>query len=97
MSKQKFKKDALYLREESFKKQQKAQKQFFSDVKNYNKSSELEYRELLSLPKEGALEISQIKAAYRRIIKVVHPDAGGSHERFIEITKARDFLLQDIQ
>jgi curved DNA-binding protein CbpA len=55
-----------------------------------------EHRELLCLPTEGKLEVSQIKAAYRKIIKKVHPDVGGSHEKFIEITKARDTLLEKL-
>jgi curved DNA-binding protein CbpA len=105
MSKQKYKQDKIFLREESFKKQQKAQEQFAEDVKEFNKikahqtqqHSEREHRELLCLPVVGTLEASQIKTAYRLIIKEVHPDIGGSHDMFIKVTKARDTLLHNIK
>jgi len=41
------------------------------------------------------LEVSQIKSAFRVIAKKTHPDVGGSHEKFIKITQARDALLRE--
>lgn len=68
------------LRQETYIKQRKIQE-------------EIEYRKLLCLPTEGVLEESQIKSAYRKAAKSEHTDIGGSHERFVKITIARDTLL----
>ncbi|WP_026607833.1 molecular chaperone DnaJ [Methylocapsa acidiphila] len=51
------------------------------------------HREVLNLPMEGALEPSEIRAAFRRLAKTAHPDAGGSDEDYRRITEARDALL----
>ncbi len=53
-----------------------------------------EYREVLNLPMEGALEAAEINAAFRRAAKTAHPDAGGSDEDYRSITDARDALLR---
>jgi hypothetical protein len=53
-----------------------------------------EHREVLDLPMEGSLEAAQITAAFRRLAKTAHPDAGGSSERYRRITEARDALLE---
>jgi hypothetical protein len=53
-----------------------------------------EYRELLNLPMEGALKTAEINAAFRRLAKIAHPDAGGSDEHYRSITEARDALLK---
>ncbi len=53
-----------------------------------------EHREVLDLPMEGALEPSQIKAAFRRLAKTAHPDAGGSDKSYRSIVEARDALLR---
>ena len=37
----------------------------------------------------------QINAAYRERAKTAHPDHGGDPERFEELTKARDILVDD--
>lgn len=52
-----------------------------------------EHREALDLPVEGVLEPAQINAAFRRLAKSAHPDAGGSDERYRRIAEARDALL----
>ncbi len=52
-----------------------------------------EYREVLELPLEGPLEVAEINAAFRRLAKIAHPDAGGSDEDYRTITEARDALL----
>lgn len=51
-------------------------------------------REALNLPMEGALEPSEINAAFRRMAKIAHPDAGGSDEHYRLIAQARDALLE---
>jgi hypothetical protein len=55
---------------------------------------EQEYREVLNLPLKGTLQSSQINAAFRRLAKAAHPDAGGSNEQYHRITEARDALLK---
>jgi hypothetical protein len=56
-----------------------------------------ELREVLNLPMEGALEASQISAAFRRQAKTAHPDAGGSDEHYRRIAEARDALLKQFR
>jgi curved DNA-binding protein CbpA len=43
---------------------------------------------------EGALKPSEINAAFRRLAKTAHPDAGGSGEHYRRIAEARDVLLK---
>ncbi len=54
-------------------------------------------REVLNLPMEGALEPSQINAAFRRLAKIAHPDAGGSNDHYRRIAAARDALLEQFE
>lgn len=80
--------------------QRKNQKEFNETIKNHtNKKTknDKKHRELLCLPLEGNLKVEEIKIAYRKVVKRVHPDVGGSHEKFIEITLARDILLNSVQ
>jgi hypothetical protein len=55
---------------------------------------EREYRAMFNLPLGGALRASEINAAFRKLAKSAHPDAGGSHAAFIRISEARDALLE---
>ncbi|MEP9356802.1 J domain-containing protein [Xanthobacter sp. KR7-65] len=52
------------------------------------------HRETLELPLDGALEPIQINAAFRRLAKTAHPDAGGSDADYRRIAEARDALLE---
>ncbi|WP_454915549.1 J domain-containing protein [Xanthobacter sediminis] len=54
------------------------------------------HREALDLPLEGALEPAQINAAFRRLAKAAHPDAGGSDAHYRRIAEARDALLAHV-
>jgi predicted outer membrane protein len=56
-----------------------------------------EHREVLNLPLEGALKPSEINAAFRRLAKTAHPDAGGSDEHYRRIAEARDALLKQFE
>ncbi|WP_428739003.1 J domain-containing protein [Sulfurimonas sp.] len=97
MSVEKWKKERKTLLQQAFIKQQKIQQEHFENIRRYNQQrhyNDKEHRELLCLPLEGILEANQIKTAYRKLSKKVHPDLGGSHEKFIEITVARDTLLK---
>ena len=51
------------------------------------------HREALKLPPDGALAPSDINAAFRRMAKTAHPDAGGSDAHYRWIAAARDALL----
>jgi hypothetical protein len=107
MSRRRWQADQAELRQQAFEKLRKSQEELFEELARRNKYkqkhgspfqqvNEQEQRELLELPVDGALEVSQIKAAYRRIAKKAHPDVGGSHEHFVRITEARDALLECI-
>jgi hypothetical protein len=104
MSKKRWQKDKIFLYEESIQKQRKEQFSFNEKVNKYNNSrrqyhfdlelnGEKKHRKILCLPAEGSLKISQIKNAFKIIAKKVHPDVGGSHEKFIKIMQARDALI----
>jgi hypothetical protein len=51
-------------------------------------------RRLLGVPTDASL--ADIRAAHRRLIARVHPDAGGSAELAIRINEARDALIADL-
>jgi hypothetical protein len=55
-----------------------------------------EHRESLDLPIKGVLEPPQINAAFRRLAKTAHPDAGGSTDAYRRISDARDALLAQV-
>lgn len=54
------------------------------------------HREALELPLTGALTAQQVNAAFRRLAKKAHPDAGGDHGVYIRLTTARDALLESM-
>jgi hypothetical protein len=60
--------------------------------KNFDDDDQ-EQREVLNLPMEAALKPLEINAAFRRLAKTAHPDAGGSNEHYRRIAEARDALL----
>lgn len=106
MSRKKWEEDQFELRKASLEKRRKAQRRFFEDMEkanrdrrrprsHYQKFNEKECRDLLKLPISGELDPSEIKSAFRKLAKKVHPDVGGNHEHFIQITEARDVLLQN--
>ena len=105
MSRRRWRDYQAQLQQESFEKRRKAQERLFEELARANRRrqrhpsgfqrfDEREQRELLELPIDGDLEAAQIKAAYRRVAKIAHPDVGGSHEHFVRITEARDLLLE---
>ena len=51
-------------------------------------------RRLLGVPADATL--ADIRAAHRRLIARVHPDAGGSAELASRINEARDALIADL-
>ncbi|MGJ5176431.1 J domain-containing protein [Bradyrhizobium oligotrophicum] len=51
------------------------------------------FRSVLELPLQGPLTTADIRAAFRRLAKSAHPDAGGSSELYRRISDARDALL----
>lgn len=104
MSRQRWRDDQVELRRESLKirraaeqrANEKAERIFggHGGPRDKGKSfNERRHRETLNLPVDGELQTSEIKAAFRRLAQKAHPDVGGSHEKFVRITAARDALL----
>lgn len=90
MSRQRWQEDQVELRLEAREKRRAFQFQArFADD-----DQEEQHRETLNLPMDGALTPSEINAAFRRLAKTAHPDAGGSAEEYRRIAEARDALLE---
>lgn len=53
------------------------------------------YRQLLGLPLGRRLSETEIHSAYKRLAKHAHPDAGGNVKAFLELSAARDALMQE--
>ncbi|GLH80283.1 hypothetical protein SSBR45G_51920 [Bradyrhizobium sp. SSBR45G] len=53
-------------------------------------------RAVLELPLQGVLTATDIKAAFRRLAKTAHPDAGGNNELYRRISEAREALLAQL-
>jgi len=93
LSRQRWREDQADLRREAHE-IRRAQARRFSLLFQGADRRDAEYRELLNLPPDGALQPSEIKAAFRRSAKIAHPDTGGSNEQFHRIAEARDVLLE---
>jgi hypothetical protein len=52
-------------------------------------------RQLLGLPLGRRLSETEIHSAYKRLAKQAHPDAGGNVRAFLELSAARDALMQE--
>lgn len=91
MSRQRWQADQVELRREALEKRRAFLARFQPDFEN-----DKEHREALELPMEGVLEAAQITAAFRRLAKSAHPDAGGSNEQYRRISAARDALLEQL-
>jgi hypothetical protein len=89
MSRQRWQEDQVDLRTEAHK-----QRRAMMNWLEGNDEDDREYRETLKMPLEGALEPAEINAAFRRLAKTAHPDAGGSSEHYRRIADARDALLK---
>lgn len=50
-------------------------------------------RKLLQLPLGKSLALPEIRQAFRRAAKMVHPDMGGSDEAFRELIAAQEMLM----
>jgi hypothetical protein len=88
MSRSKWQEDQIELRIE-------ARKQRRAFAMRFNEDDEdPAHRELLDLPAEGELTAAEINAAFRRLAKSAHPDAGGNHDDYCRLTEARDALLE---
>jgi hypothetical protein len=56
-------------------------------------SAEERARRVLDLPLGTQLTVPDIHRAFRRAAKLVHPDAGGSEQAFLELIAAQDVLM----
>ncbi len=90
MSRRKWREDQVELRLEARKKRRVLLVRL-----NLN-DDDSKHRAVLKLPIEGVLEASRINAAFRRLAKTAHPDAGGSDEHYRRIAEARDALLMQL-
>ena len=88
MSRERWREDQVELRREGLEKRRAFLFRLDFD------GDERERREILNLPANGALEPADINAAFRRLAKTAHPDAGGSDELYRRIAEARDALLE---
>lgn len=103
MSRQRWRADQAGLRQESVRLKREAHRRMeeafarFSSHQRRQTSAhptdDRHHREALALPLSGALGRSQINAAFRRLAQRAHPDAGGDHEQFVRLSKAREVLL----
>lgn len=104
MSRKYWQKNQQLLKADSFKRQNKIREEMFENLKRKNRQrhnnfyksnyeNEKRYREILSLPLDCILDTSQIKKAFKKVSKKVHPDAGGSHDDFVNLNMAKDELL----
>jgi len=93
MSRERWRENQAELRREAYA-QRRAQARRLSFRLQRAVGDDTQYRDVLNLPRDGVLEPFAIRAAYRRLAKITHPDAGGSNEQFHRITQARDALLE---
>lgn len=89
MSRQRWREDQVELRIGA-----REKRRAFLFRSSFADADQVERRETLNLPSEGALTPSEINAAFRRLAKTAHPDAGGSAEHYRRIAEARDALLE---
>jgi hypothetical protein len=88
MSRRKWKEDQNKLRF-------KAREKLWSFLLRMNEpDDDSAHRALLQLPPGSELTAAQINAAFRRLAKSAHPDAGGQHDDYCRLTEARDALLE---
>jgi hypothetical protein len=52
-------------------------------------------RQLLGLPFGRHLSAPEIRQAYKRAAKTLHPDGGGSVREFVSLLAARDALMKE--
>jgi hypothetical protein len=88
MSRRKWQEDQIELRSQA-----RQQRRAFA-MRFNEEEDDSDERERLELPLEGALTAAQINAAFRRLAKTAHPDAGGNHDDYCRLTEARDVLLR---
>jgi hypothetical protein len=53
------------------------------------------HRQLLGLPLDRCLTLSEIHSAYKRVAKSAHPDAGGSAREFQALSAAHEALMKE--
>jgi len=106
LSRQRWQEDQVTLRQQAHEKRRTAQqRQHDAHARHHqegqhrrrphpgSRDTEQQHREALNLPAHGELQPAQIKTAFRHLAQKAHPDMGGSQERFVRITEARNALL----
>lgn len=86
------------------KKLDQQQNRYYRDSSYYRSSSRysenqyvrhVDYFAILGLNSSATAQ--QVKSAYRRLALIHHPDQGGTETKFIELTKAKDECLKEIE
>lgn len=54
------------------------------------------WREVFDFVTSGPITAANVEAAYRRLARERHPDAGGSHDAMSELNAARDEALREL-
>ena len=54
---------------------------------------DVDYYEVLGLRRDATA--ADVKTAYRRLAKTMHPDGGGNSREFQELSQARDALMRE--
>ena len=60
-------------------------------------TSEERHRQMLGLPVGPRLSAPEIHGAWKRAAKTAHPDGGGSAQKFLELSAARDALIKQVR
>lgn len=90
MSVERWQRDQVALRVEAREKRRAWYARFEDDDEDDDHE---EARGVLGLRQDGKLSLTEINAAFRRLAKTAHPDAGGSSDAYRRISEARDLLL----
>lgn len=104
MTRDRWEQDQFSLRRDAMRRLQEAEAERNDAVNRFNRrkqhqrsskeaGDESACRLLLELPESGSLDVVQIKAAFRKKARILHPDSGGSHEEFIAISEAKSLLM----
>ena len=100
LSRQKWQEEQIELRRQAREQRRASAERFDAEfarrfgVRFAHEDDDGEDRALLELPRDGELTAAEINAAFRRLAKTAHPDAGGDNEAYCRLTDARDALLE---
>ncbi len=98
MSQNLWRKKAKEIRQEIFMRMLQHQKEFAKEARRFNERKRYkpqeDLRKILGLTIKGEITLKQIKSAYKKRAKEIHPDRGGSHEAFCQLQSAYESLME---